>query len=101
MKKLILLLAMSSFLFIGCGNKKSEDTSKSEEASACSGNGDSSCINKIRSNFKSSGKDIISEQYEGDGIFQIQFIEYGKGTFNAYIRTDCECEIAHLNITRL
>ena len=33
MKKLILLLAMSAFLFTGCGNKKSEDTGKSEYSS--------------------------------------------------------------------
>ena len=76
-------------------------TPSSETSEGCSGNGDRSCINKIRSNFKNSGKDIIGEQYDGDGIFQIQFIEYGRGSFNAYVRMDCECEIAHINVTSL
>ncbi len=76
-------------------------TPSSETSEGCLGNGDRSCINKIRSNFKNSGKDIIGEQYDGDGIFQIQFIEYGRGSFNAYVRMDCECEIAHINVTSL
>jgi len=76
-------------------------TPNSDTLEGCSGNGDRSCINKIRSNFKNSGKDIIGEQYDGEGIFQIQFIEYGRGTFNAYLRMDCECEIDHINVTRL
>lgn len=79
----------------------SNSTPSSEISEGCSGNGDRSCINKIRTNFKNSGKDIIGEQYDGDGIFQIQFIDYGRGSFNAYVRMDCECEIAHINITSL
>lgn len=80
--------------------ERASSSSSSSSESACE-SGDQSCISDIRQNMRGAGKDIISEQYEGDGIFNIQFIEYGRGTFNAYIRTDCDCEIAHINVTRL
>ena len=72
-----------------------------EKEAYCSGNGSQNCITEIRQRFQSTGKDIVGEQYEGDGIFQVQFIEYGRGTYNAYIRTDCDCKIAHINLTPL
>jgi len=83
------------------GKNESTVSRSNNEVNGCSGNGSQNCITEIRQIFQNTGKDIIGEQYEGDGIFQIQFIEYGRGTFNAYIRTDCECEIAHINVTSL
>ena len=78
-------------------------SSKSQNSNqvGCSGNGNQNCINQIRSQFRGANKDIVSEQYEGDGIFNIQFIEYGAGAYNAYIRMDCNCEIAHINVRPL
>lgn len=63
--------------------------------------GDRSCIEDIRVKFKNTGKDIVGEQYIGDGIFEIQFIEYGRGTFNASVIVDCECNISSTKVTRL
>ena len=74
-----------------------------EETSDCIGDdkqGSRDCISKIRENFKNSNKIIIAEQYEGDGIFQVQFIAV-PGTYNAYIRTDCNCEIADIKVRPL
>jgi len=82
------------------GKDESTAVTNSNKSSGC-GNGSQNCISEIRQRFQSTGKDIIGEQYEGDGIFQVQFIEYGRGTYNAYIRTDCDCEIAHINVTPL
>ena len=82
-------------------NESTTVSNSNDKANGCTGNGSQSCISEIRQRFQSTGKDIVGEQYEGDGIFQVQFIEYGKGTYNAYIRTDCDCEIAHINITPL
>ena len=82
-------------------NSSSSGSKSNNKVSGCTGNGSQNCISEIRQRFKNTGKDIVGEQYEGDGIFEIQFIEYGKGTFNAYIRTDCDCEIAHINVSPL
>lgn len=99
---LLIMFAIGGvFGFLSNNSSLPSVTSSSETSEGCSGNGDRSCVNKIRSNFKNSGKDIIGEQYDGDGIFQIQFIEYGRGSFNAYVRMDCECEIAYINVTSL
>lgn len=83
------------------GNDNSVTLSNASDSNSCTGNGTRSCISNIRSNFKSTGKQIVGEQYDGDGIFQIQFFEYGGGTYNAYVRVDCNCEIAHLNVRSL
>jgi len=63
--------------------------------------GDISCIDNIRVVFRNTGKDVLGEQYIGDGLFEIQFIEYGKGTFNASVLVDCECNISAAELTVL
>lgn len=75
------------------------ESNSNYDVSRCTGNGTEGCISEIRQRFRSTGKDIIGEQYDGDGLFQIQFIEYGKGTYNASVRTNCDCEIANVNVT--
>lgn len=83
------------------GKDESTAVYNSNKSNGCTGNGSKNCISEIRQRFQSTGKEIIGEQYVGDGIFQVQFIEYGRGTYNAYIRTDCDCEIANINVTSL
>ena len=63
-------------------NENVENNSKP----VCIGNQD--CIDKVRSNFTSSGKQILNEFYLGDSVFKITGLDPSKGvTFNSTIST--------------
>ena len=62
--------------------------------------GDENCIGKVRSNFESTGKQILGEQYLGDGKFGISFLDANRGeSYNADVSTDCNCVITNVNVS--
>jgi uncharacterized protein (DUF2147 family) len=75
-------------------NIESLEVSKTE----CIGN--QSCITEVRSNFTSTNKTILNESYEGDGKFKITALDPQRGvTFNATVKTDCNCTILDVQIS--
>jgi hypothetical protein len=57
---------------------------------------------QIRSNFENTGKNILEEQYLGDGRFSISFMDSQyPGAYNARISTDCNCNITSTNISTI
>jgi len=63
----------------------------------CVGFGNESCIDKVRERF--TGKNILGEQYLGDGQFGISFLDASRGeTYNAKVSTDCNCKILNVNV---
>jgi len=61
--------------------------------------GDESCISKVRDNYTSSGEIILGEEYLGNGIFGISFLDPSKGEdFNSQVKTDCNCTILNVQI---
>ena len=68
------------------------------KSQGCVGFGDESCIDKVRERFSSTGKNILSEQYLGEGQFGISFLDPSKGeSFNAKVSTDCNCNILNVS----
>ena len=75
--------------------KKNHDSSNSNP---CYGN--ENCIAKVRNNFKNTGKQILGEQYLGDGKFGISFLDASRGeAYNAYVSTDCNCNVTNVNVS--
>lgn len=66
----------------------------------CSGFGNESCIDKVRENFVNTGKQILGEEYLGEGLFGISFLDASKGqTFNSKVSTDCNCKILNVDVS--
>ena len=62
--------------------------------------GDENCISKVRENFTNSGKQILSEQYLGDGMFGISFLDPTRGvSANAKVSTDCNCNVIDVRVS--
>jgi len=85
-------------------SKTSESSVKNEVKNGkeigCSGLGDESCIDKVRENFVSTGKQILGEEFLGNGIFGISFLDASRGqSYNAKVATDCNCKILNVNIS--
>jgi len=89
--------------FLGILNKdkkspNSTSVKSQSQSSNCIGNRD--CINSVRNNFTSTNKTILNESYEGDGRFKITALDPSRGvTFNAFVSTDCNCNITNVNIS--
>jgi hypothetical protein len=103
---LILFVAIGVFFYTSSDNKRQEITtpkgSTSKQSSApCVGN--QNCITEIRNLVQGSGsKVILSEQFEGNGIFQIQFMDYDRGgAYNATYKMDCNCKPLSVNASPL
>ena len=68
----------------------------------CTGFGNQNCIDKVRSNLTSSGKQILNESYLDNGIFKITSLDPNRGiTFNSIISTDCNCRITNVEISAI
>ena len=68
------------------------------KSSKCIGN--ESCIDKVRSNFTSSGKQILNENYLGNGKFKITALDPRRGiTFNSTVSTDCKCNLTDVKVS--
>jgi len=62
--------------------------------------GNQNCIDKVRLNFTSSGKQILNESYLGNGKFKITGLDPIRGiTFNSTISTDCKCNLTDVKIS--
>ncbi len=89
------------FLGVLNKNKKTSNPSSSNnqiQNTNCIGNRD--CINSVINNFYSTNKTILNESYEGDGRFKITALDPIRGvTFNAFVSTDCNCNITKVNIS--
>jgi hypothetical protein len=86
------------------GNSKkssySNSSSKSSSSSNCIGNQE--CISNVRLNFTNTGKQILSEQYLGNGIFGISFLDSRRGVAaNAKVTTDCNCNVTNVNVSTI
>jgi hypothetical protein len=78
--------------------KSQSTSSEPKKSNPCYG--DENCIGKVRSNFESTGKQILGEQYLGDGKFGISFLDANRGeSYNADISTDCNCAITNFNVS--
>lgn len=67
---------------------------------ACEGNGTEGCIDKVRAVFSNTGKSILGEEYLGDGVFGISFLDPSRGeSFNAKVYTNCKCEIINTQVS--
>jgi uncharacterized protein (DUF2147 family) len=72
----------------------------SSESSNCTGDGDRSCITKVRQNFNNTGKQILGEKYLENGKFGISFLDPSRGeTYNAVVTTDCNCVLTDVNVS--
>jgi uncharacterized protein (DUF2147 family) len=77
-------------------NKKNESNKLKE---GCQGFGNEGCISKVRDNFISTGKQILGEEYLGNGQFGISFFDPTRGqTYNSKISTNCNCEILNVDV---
>jgi hypothetical protein len=101
---LISTLCVILLILTSCGNNTSRSnsaeigSSNKNEKSECIG--DRNCIEKVRNNFTSTNKTILNESYEGDGIFKIAALDPQRGvTFNATVKTDCNCTILDVKIS--
>ena len=82
-------------------SNSSPNESSKNSSSGCQGFGSQGCIDEIRKLVTGAGKEILSEQYEGDGKFEIQFEDYGRGAYNAEYIMDCNCTPISVNVTPL
>jgi hypothetical protein len=90
-----ILLVFALFYFYSGNNKSKKNYNVNNN---CTGN--ANCINRIRENFNSTNKVILNESYEGNGKFKITALDSKRGvTFNAFISTDCNCEITNTDIS--
>jgi hypothetical protein len=75
-----------------------QQKSSTSNLSSCVGN--QSCISNVRSNFKNSGKQILGEDYLGEGRFGISFLDARRGlTANAKVTTDCNCNVLNVDVS--
>jgi len=102
-------------LAIASGDEKNSNDSPSTEKKSNSGSGSNSsksnstscignqgCISNVRTNFRSSGKQILGEEYLGNGIFGISFLDPQRGeAYNAKVYTDCNCGIKNVSVSMM
>lgn len=86
---------------IGKGMKNDRTNNRSVQSKsgqACNGN--EGCIDKVRTNFTNTGKQILGEKYLENGLFGISFLDASKGeTYNAEVSTDCNCNIVNVHVS--
>lgn len=113
MKNMLSLFTLIIFLLIAFGsedsNKKSSTISNTENTSSTNNsrtqrqepcNGSENCIQQVRNNFQNSGKQILGEQYLGQGKFGITFLDPSRGeAYNADVSTDCNCIIKNVRVS--
>jgi hypothetical protein len=86
-------------------NKSTSDQKNSNEniikkEIGCSGFGNEGCINEVREHFGKTSVRILGEQYLGDGIFGISFLDPLMGeAYNSRVTTDCNCKVLNVNIS--
>lgn len=79
-------------------NKTNSLKSSSSSSTSCIGN--QGCISSVRSNFENSGKQILGEEYLGDGKFGISFLDARRGlSANAKVITDCNCSVLDIDVS--
>jgi hypothetical protein len=82
------------------GDPKKSSTSKSSSTNSASCIGNQNCITSIRSNFENTGKQILGEEYLGDGKFGISFLDPRRGlSANAKVTTDCNCNLLNVDVS--
>lgn len=103
---LLFFVVIGVFFYTNVNNKRQEitnpkGTTSKQNSTSCVG--DQNCINEIRNLVQGSGsKVILSEQFEGNGIFQIQFMDYDRGeAYNATYIMDCNCKALRVNASVL
>ena len=107
MKKLFVILLVT--VLTSCGGSSSNEPAEKNKVEiesqpevknkeqGCVGFGNESCIDKVRERF--TGKNILGEQYLGDGQFGISFLDASRGeSYNAKVSTDCNCKILNVNV---
>lgn len=113
MKNIFSLITLIIFLLIAFGsedsNKKKSITPNTENSSSTNNNGalrqdpcygSENCIQQVRNNFQNSGKQILGEQYLGQGKFGITFLDPSRGeAYNADVSTDCNCIIKNVRVS--
>jgi hypothetical protein len=83
---------------VGDPDKSSTSKSSSTNSASCIGN--QNCITSVRSNFENSGKQILGEEYLGDGKFGISFLDPRRGlSANAKVTTDCNCNVLNVDVS--
>lgn len=93
---LIILFVLGKI--IGDPKKYSSSQSSSSSSASCIGN--QGCITNVRSNFENSGKQILGEEYLGDGKFGISFLDARRGlSANAKVTTDCNCNVINVDVS--
>jgi hypothetical protein len=79
--------------------KSKVNTEENVPNNGCVGFGNESCIDRVKENFTNTGKQILGEQYIGNGQFGISFLDPSKGqTFNSQVSTDCNCKIINVSV---
>ena len=111
MKNILSVLALMLFLLIAFGSEDSnKNNSYNSNSSSTNSSTDSqrkepcygseSCIQKVRENFRNTGKQILSEQYLGQGRFGITFLDPSRGeAYNADVSTDCNCNVSNVHVS--
>jgi len=80
------------------GDPSSSSQSSSSSSASCIGN--QGCITNVRSNFENSGKQILGEEYLGDGKFGVSFLDARRGlSANAKVTTDCNCNVINVDVS--
>jgi hypothetical protein len=75
-------------------NLEKPNSKLSPKRDDCTGTGNEGCISMIRKQLAKTGKNILGEQYLGNGIFGISFMDsQHPGVYDATISTDCNCNI--------
>jgi hypothetical protein len=97
-----LLLFLIGTYFIIENKRNSKSINSNENVINCKGAGNNGCIDRVRYNFTSSGKQILSELYLGDGVFKITGLDPKRGvTFNSTVFTDCNCQLTNVKINEV
>jgi hypothetical protein len=105
-------IILFAFIAFGSDDSKSSKKSKTSSGSESSSSRQSSrssncvgsecCISQVRTNFGNTGKQILGEDYLGNGTFGISFLDARRGeTYNAKVYTDCNCAIINVNVSRM
>jgi hypothetical protein len=82
------------------GDPKKSRTSKSSPSRSVPCIGNQGCISNVRLNFENSGKQILGEEYLGDGKFGISFLDARRGlSANAKVTTDCNCNLINIDVS--
>lgn len=92
-----ILLFISIVLYSSRASSAHEVNSKN-----CVGVGNEGCISKVRERFSNTGKNILGEEYLGNGTFGISFMDtQHPGAFKAKVFTDCNCNITNVDISTI